>query len=295
MKVDFFKGFKFINELYTVRVMTIAERNLIRQKKDLYNYIAIHLVSIIKSILIFGMLFTLIKFPDFISFHIFWLYVLTGLVFLIIDPIGIKALIDLVKKYFIQLIRSIKDIYKLSVDKYFRLIYESAKKYNIITKILYWFISILFFIIIPLPLAILKLAIMLSIYILVFLCITVLGNEALSLLVTNSLRYLIPLNNDFVLYIFYFISFVIIYFIIDYRIQQTKEALVVENLIDDGKEHIKGLELITTNGKIDIFKKDKKYLVFDKIKENVTYYVVNSKYNKRKQQLEMWVKKRTNK
>ena len=136
---------------------------------------------------------------------------------------------------------------------------------------------------------------MFSIYILVFLCITVLGNEALSLLVTNSLRYLIPLNNDFVLYIFYFISFVIIYFIIDYRIQQTKEALVVENLIDDGKEHIKGLELIATNGKIDIFKKDKKYLVFDKIKENVTYYVVNSKYNKRKQQLEMWVKKRTNK
>lgn len=295
MKMDFFKGFKFINELYTVRVMTIAERNLIRQKKDLYNYIAIHLASIIKSILIFGMLFTLINFPDFISFHVFWLYVLTGLVFLIIDPIGIKALNDLVKKYFIQLIRSIKEIYKLSVDKYFRLIYESAKKYNIITKILYWFISILFFIIIPLPLAILKLAIMLSIYILVFLFITVLGNEAFSLLVTNSLRYIIPLNNAFVLYIFYFISFVIIYFIIDYRIQQTKEALVVENLIDDGKEHIKGLELIATNGKIDIFKKDKKYLVFDKIKENVTYYVVNSKYNKRKQQLEMWVKKRTNK
>ena len=293
--MDFLKGFKFINELYTVRVMTIAERNLIRQKKDLYNYIAIHLASIIKSILIFGMLFTLIKFPDFISFHVFWLYVLTGLVFLIIDPIGIKALNDLVKKYFIQLIRSIKEIYKLSVDKYFRLIYGSAKKYNIIVKILFWLISILFFIIIPLPLAILKLVIMLSIYILVFLFITVLGNEAFSLLVTNSLRYIIPFNNDLILYLFYFLSFIIIYFIIDYRIQQTKEVLIIDDLFDDGKEHIKGLELIATSGKIDIFKKDKKYLVFDKIKENVTYYVVNSKYNKRKQQLEMWVKKRTNK
>jgi len=71
--------------------------------------------------------------------------------------------------------------------------------------------------------------------------------------------------------------------------------LVVDEIIKDGSKEIQGLELIRTNGKISIFSKDKKYLVFDHESSQLTFYTVNSKYIKRKQALEDWFRKRNEK
>ncbi|MDY0339305.1 MAG: hypothetical protein RBQ78_06045 [Acholeplasmataceae bacterium] len=291
MKIDLLGGFKFINELYTVKIMTTAERILIRQKKDLLSYIAIHLVSIIKTFLVFGLLLLLVQYSYLIPIDVFWFYVLTGLVFLIIDPLGIRALIFLIKKYIAQLFRFILTIYNVSVKKYFQSTHTNAKKHNFVVGILYWLLAIITFSI-PLVLILIKLLLMASIYILVFFIITLLGNEAFSLIITNTLSYIIPLDNEIFLYSYYFLSIAIIYIIIDYRIRQTSEVLVVDEIIEDGRNEIEGLELISTNGKINIFIKDKKYLVFDQATYVLTLYAVNSKYTKRRKALEEWIRNR---
>lgn len=291
MKIDLLGGFKFINELYTVKIMTTAERILIRQKKDLLSYIAIHLVSIIKTFLVFGLLLLLVQYSYLIPIDVFWFYVLTGLVFLIIDPLGIRALIFLIKKYIAQLFRFILTIYNVSVKKYFQSTHTNAKKHNFVVGILYWLLAIITFSI-PLVVILIKLLLMASIYILVFFIITLLGNEAFSLIITNTLSYIIPLDNEIFLYSYYFLSIAIIYIIIDYRIRQTSEVLVVDKIIEDGRNEIEGLELISTNGKINIFIKDKKYLVFDQATYVLTLYAVNSKYTKRRKALEEWIRNR---
>lgn len=291
MKIDLLGGFKFINELYTVKIMTTAERILIRQKKDLLSYIAIHLVSIIKTFLVFGLLLLLVQYSYLIPIDVFWFYVLTGLVFLIIDPLGIRALIFLIKKYIAQLFRFILTIYNVSVKKYFQSTHTNAKKHNFVVGILYWLLAIITFSI-PLVLILIKLLLTASIYILVFFIITLLGNEAFSLIITNTLSYIIPLDNEIFLYSYYFLSIAIIYIIIDYRIRQTSEVLVVDEIIEDGRNEIEGLELISTNGKINIFIKDKKYLVFDQATYVLTLYAVNSKYTKRRKALEEWIRNR---
>ncbi|MGI6718402.1 MAG: hypothetical protein ACOX4D_04535 [Bacteroidales bacterium] len=104
---------------------------------------------------------------------------------------------------------------------------------------------------------------MASIYTIIFLSITLFGNEALSLMITHGLSYIIPLNNYFIIYFYYFSSFILIYFIIDYRIRQTDEVLIVEEVVDKGINKIVGLTLINTNGKISIFVENEKYVVFN--------------------------------
>ena len=294
MKIDLLGGFKFINELYVVRTMSIAERALIRQKKDLYNYIAIHLWSIVKTLIVFILLLSLIQFPNRVPFGLFWVYLLTGLGFLICDSLGIKALFDLIKKFFIQLFKFMKEVYHGSVKKYFQMTASNSKKYKFIGKCFYWLIASIGFII-PLIVILFKLVIIVSIYVFVFLLITVLGNEALPLVVTHTLARLIPLNSVIVQYVFYILAFIVIYLIIDYRIRQTMGVLVVDEIVEDGRKQIEGLELISTNGIISIFSKDKKYLVVDHECSQLTLYTVNSKYIRRRQAFEAWIIKRNEK
>jgi hypothetical protein len=275
-----------------LKQLTTAERVLIRQKKDLYNYLAIHIVSIIKSLLVFALLFILIQYPILIQIHIFWIYLLTGLFFLIFDPLGFKALIFLITKFFNQLFGFIKDVYKISVETYFKETHINAQKYKLVPKILYWVISILFFVF-PLIIILLKLLLIASIYVLVFLFITILGNEAFSLIIMHSLRFVVPLNYEIVLYIYYIVSFVIIYFIVDYRIRQTDEVLVLDKFVEDGIKRIEGLTLINTNDKISIYVENEKYLVFNHSNSKLMFYKVNSRYIKRRQALEQWIKNRS--
>lgn len=294
MKIDFSEVIRAINEFFTVKTMTTAERFLIRQKKDLYNYLAIHIASIIKSLLVFALLFTLIQYPNFIPIHIFWIYLFTGLFFLIIDPLGLRALIFLLTKFINQLFGFIKDVYRISVEEYFKKTQFNAQKYKLVPKIFYWFISILFFGF-PLIIILFKLLLIASLYALVFLSITILGNEAFSLILMNSLRFIVPLNYEIVLYIYYILSFLIIYIIVDYRIRQTDEVLVLDETLEDGIKRIEGLTLINSNDKISIYVEDEKYLVFNHGNNMLMFYRVNSKYIKRRQALEQWIRSRSTK
>ncbi len=294
MRIDFSTLAKAINEFFTVKTMTTAERFLIRQEKDLYNYLAIHIASIIKSLLVFALLFILIQYPTFIPIDIFWIYLFTGLFFLIIDPLGFRALIFLLTKFIKQLYGFIKDVYRISVEVYFKKTQFNAQKYKLVPKIFYWFISIMFFVF-PLIIILLKLLLIASLYALVFLSITILGNEAFSLILMNSLRFIVPLNYEIVQYIYYILSFSIIYFIVDYRIRQTDEVLVLDETLEDGIKRIEGLTLINSNDKISIYVEDEKYLVFNHGNNMLMFYRVNSKYIKRRQALEQWIRSRSTK
>jgi hypothetical protein len=294
VRIDFSTLAKAINEFFTVKTMTTAERFLIRQEKDLYNYLAIHIASIIKSLLVFALLFILIQYPTFIPIDIFWIYLFTGLFFLIIDPLGFRALIFLLTKFIKQLYGFIKDVYRISVEVYFKKTQFNAQKYKLVPKIFYWFISIMFFVF-PLIIILLKLLLIASLYALVFLSITILGNEAFSLILMNSLRFIVPLNYEIVQYIYYILSFSIIYFIVDYRIRQTDEVLVLDETLEDGIKRIEGLTLINSNDKISIYVEDEKYLVFNHGNNMLMFYRVNSKYIKRRQALEQWIRSRSTK
>lgn len=274
--------------------MSLAERILIRQKKDLYNYIAIHLWSIIKTLIVFALLLLLIHFPSQVPFGYFWVYLLTGLGFLICDSLGFIALVDLIRKFVIQIFKFIKEAYQVGIKKYFQMSSTYANKHKFFGKCIYWLLACLGFVI-PLIVILLKLAIIVSIFGVVFLLITVVGNEAFSLLTTHTISRFIPLTNVLVKYAFFVLAFILIYLVIDYRIRQTVGFLVVDEIIKDGRKEILGLELIRTNGKISIFSKDKKYLVFDHESSQLTFYTVNSKYIKRKQALEDWFRKRNEK
>jgi hypothetical protein len=96
-----------------------------------------------------------------------------------------------------------------------------------------------------------------------------------------------------VLYIYYIVSFVIIYFIVDYRIRQTDEVLVLDKFVEDGIKRIEGLTLINTNDKISIYVENEKYLVFNHSNSKLMFYKVNSRYIKRRQALEQWIKNRS--
>lgn len=84
-------------------------------------------------------------------------------------------------------------------------------------------------------------------------------------------------------------------FFIAVQIRQITGVLVVDEIVEDGRKQIEGLELISTNGKISIFSKGKKYLVFDHECSQLTLYTVNSKYIRRRQALEEWIIKRNEK
>ena len=103
MKIGLLDAFKVINEIYTVRKMSIAERVLLRPKKDLINYVAIHLWSIIKAILVFGILLALIERPEWILIMEIYVYIILGSIIILCNPIGFKAVISLIKKFIIML------------------------------------------------------------------------------------------------------------------------------------------------------------------------------------------------
>jgi len=88
---------------------------------------------------------------------------------------------------------------------------------------------------------------------------TLFGNEVLSLMITHGLSYIIPLSNYFIIYFYYFISFMLIYLIIGYRIRQTDEVLIVDEVVDSGINKIVGLTLINTNDKLIYYKVNSKY------------------------------------
>ena len=272
MKIDIFGGFKLLNELYAVRKMSTAERILIRQKKDLINYLAIHLGSFIKAIIVIALLVLLTKYPDRININYFWIYLLTGLFFLVFDSLGFRALVHLIKTFFIQMYKLLIQSYYNYVKKYFQATVIKARKYKILRKCLFWFISFIFFIF-PILAVFIILSIHIIIYAFVFLLITVVGNEALSLFITHTIYRIVPLISTVSPYLYYGGASIIIYFLIDYRIRQTAGALVVEKVVEDGKTLIEGLELKNTNNKISIFYNENKYLVFNEGNSQLTNYI----------------------
>ena len=290
MKIDFSGAFNIFNEIYNVRKMSIAERILIRQKKDFINYIAIHFWSIIKTIIVICGLVLLTLFPEQVPLRLFWIYFLTGLFFLIFDSLGIRAVLFFFKKFFQALFKMFIEVWN-NIKQYFAKIVETTIKYKLAGKIIYWGVMITFFPVL-LGLYIIVLGFLIGVYGLIFGLLVLNGNEALSLLIMNSIGKALPLGNEVILYLFYVVSSIVIYFSIDYRIWMTEGSLINKETKTEGHNKVVGLEILNTNNRLSIYKKDEEFLVLDNDTDTLTIYEVRNRLKLREKEIVEWINKR---
>lgn len=290
MKIDFNGAFNIFNEIYHVRKMSIAERILIRQKKDFINYIAIHFWSIIKTIIVVCGLVLLTQFPEQVPLRLFWVYFLTGLFFLIFDSLGIRAVLFFFKKFFQAMFKMFIEIWK-NIKQYFAKIVVTTIKYKLPGKIIYWSVMVILFPVL-IGLYIIVFGFLIGVYGLVFVLLIFNGNEALSLLIMNSLGRLLPLDNDIILYAFYGVSTVIIYLFVDYRIWMTNGSLINKETKNNGHNEVVGLELLNSNNRLSIYTRDKDFLVLDNDTDVLTIFEVHNRLKLREKEIVEWINKR---
>lgn len=293
MKIDFSGAFNIFNEIYHVRKMSIAERILIRQKKDFISYIAIHFWSIIKSIIVICGLVLLTRFPDQVPLKLFWVYFFTGLFFLVLDSLGIRAVLFFFKKFFQAMFKMFIEIWK-NIKQYFAKIVVTTTKYKLPGKIVYWGVMIVFFPVL-LVIYIIVIGFLIGVYGLIFGLLIFNGNEALSLLIMNSLGRLLPLDNEIILYVFYGVSTVIIYLFVDYRIWMTNGSLINKETKTNGHNEVVGLELLNTNNRLSIYTREKDFLVLDNDTDVLTIFEVHNRLKLRKKEIVDWFSKRKTK
>lgn len=293
MKIDFSGAFNIFNEIYHIRKMSIAERILIRQKKDFINYIAIHFWSIIKTIIVISGLYLLTQFPDQVPLRLFWVYFFTGLFFLIFDSLGIRAVLFFFKKFFQALFKMFIEIWN-NTKQYFSKIVVTTSKYELSGKIIYWGIMIILFPVLWV-IYIIVIGFLIGVYGLIFGLLVLNGNEALSLLIMNSIGRALPLENEVILYLFYGVSTIIIYFSIDYRIWMTNGSLIKKETKTNGHNEVVGLELLNTNNRISIYTRDKDFLVLDNDTDVLTIFEVHNRLKLREKEIVDWFSKRKTK
>lgn len=293
MKIDFSGAFNIFNEIYHVRKMSIAERILIRQKKDFINYIAIHFWSIIKTIIVVSGLILLTQFPNQVPLRLFWVYFLTGLFFLIFDSLGIRAVLFFFKKLFLAMFKMLIEIWN-NIRQYFAKIVVTTIKYKLPGKIIYWSVMVILFPVL-IGLYIIAFGFLIGVYGLIFGLLIFNGNEALSLLIMNSIGRVLPLGNEVILYLFYGVSTIVIYFSIDYRIWMTNGSLINKETQINGHNEVVGLELLNTNNRLSIYTRDKDFLVLDNDTDVLTIFEVHNRLKLREKEIVDWFGKRKTK
>ncbi len=279
MKSGLLDVFKVINEIYTVKRMTVAERILIRQKKDLINYIAIHFWSLVKTILVFFMFLILSKKPELISLKPIYVYIIVGSIFLVFNFFGIKAVCLWAKGIVIAIFKTHK-VYFIETIKYFQKVRINIKTYKLVLKFLAWpFYSVIFILVFPL-LYLFNLLFLLFLY-LVVLLVLIFDFETWSLIIVHMISKLIPFvfSVQYFSYVFYFLSFILIYMIIDVRVKLTDGKLYLEGSIDYDAKLVKGLPILSVSTSMTIFQKDNKFLVLDNKNNNLKIYVVRSRWD----------------
>jgi hypothetical protein len=270
--------------------MSIAERILIRQKKDFINYIAIHFWSIIKTIIVVCGLVLLTQFPDQVPLRFFWVYFLTGLFFLIFDSLGIRAVLFFFRKFFQALFKMFIEMWN-NIKQYFLKISATTTKYRLSGKIFYWIVMIVFFPVL-LGIYILGFGFVIGIYGFIFGLLVFNGNEALSLLIMNSIGRALPLENEIILYSFYVVSFIAIYYSIDYRIWMTEGSMINKETKAEGHNEVVGLELLNTNNRLSIYQKDEEFLVLDNDTDTLTIFEIRNRLKLREKEIVDWINKR---
>jgi hypothetical protein len=270
--------------------MSIAERILIRQKKDFISYIAIHFWSIIKSIIVICGLVLLTRFPDQVPLKLFWVYFFTGLFFLIFDSLGIRALLFFFKKLFQALFKMLIEIWN-NIKQYFLKISATTTSYRLSGKIFYWIVMIIFFPVL-LGMYILGFGFIVGIYGFIFGLLVFNGNEALSLLIMNSIGRALPLGNEVILYLFYVVSSIVIYYSIDYRTLMTEGSLINKETKTEGRNEVVGLELLNSNNRLSIYQKDEEFLVLDNDTDTLTIFEIRNRLKLREKEIVDWINKR---
>jgi hypothetical protein len=290
LKIDLSGAFNIFNEIYHIRRMSIAERILIRQKKDFINYIAIHFWSIIKTIIVVSGLILLTQFPDQVPLKLFWVYFLTGMFFLIFDSLGIRAVLFFFKKFFQALFKMFVEMWN-NIKQYFLKISAATTSYRLSGKILYWIVMIIFFPVL-LGMYILGFGIVVGFYGFIFGLLVFNGNEALSLLIMNSIGRALPLGNEAILYLFYVVSSIVIYYSIDYRIWMTEGSMINKETKTEGHNEVVGLELLNTNNRLSIYQKDEEFLVLDNDTDTLTIFEIRNRLKLREKEIVDWINKR---
>lgn len=281
MKIGLLDAFKVINEIYTVRKMSIAERVLLRPKKDLINYVAIHLWSIIKAILVFGILLALIERPEWIPIMEIYVYIILGSIIILCDPIGFKAVISLIKKFIIMLFNVHKKLYFESINN-LKKMSATFKDEKLIVKILFCWPFCLIVLILLMPLSyVLNMIILLVIYSIVFSFLIFLNNETLVLIISYTLckKLTLIITYDFITCILYILLFIVIYYCIDIRVRLTSGNLVLEQSVDDGINIVIGMQVQSIRDNLSLYQKDNLSYVLDDSNNNVKIYSVKSKHD----------------
>lgn len=280
--------FNVINQIYKVRQLSTVERVMVRQEKDIIDYFALHLGSIVKSIVVIMILILLLQFENYISITMYSLYFLVGVGFLIVDPLGIRALIFLLVHFFQHSKEVIIEIGK-RIKEYFVVAKKNSDKYKMTMKIFYWILTLFVFPFVLL-LTVLLLILFLGIYLIFLQFITILSNEVLSLIITYSIMNSLPEMSIYLNYGLLLVCSGFIYYLIDYRVRMTTENLVFLSELKEYKEEIIGLEVLYANEKIEIFEKNAKFYVVFRNLDKMNIYETNSKLKLKSSEIVDWFK-----
>ncbi|MGE4572455.1 MAG: hypothetical protein AB7E09_06910, partial [Candidatus Izemoplasmatales bacterium] len=105
----------------------------------------------------------------------------------------------------------------------------------------------------------------------------------------------LPLENEVILYLFYGVSTIIIYFSIDYRIWMINGSLINKETKTEGHNEVVGLEILNTNNRLSIYKKDEEFLVLDNDTDVLTIFEVHNRLKLREKEIVDWFNKRKTK
>jgi hypothetical protein len=178
-----------------------------------------------------------------------------------------------------------------NIKQYFLKISATTTKYRLSGKIFYWIVMIVFFPVL-LGIYILGFGFVIGIYGFIFGLLVFNGNEALSLLIMNSIGRALPLENEIILYSFYVVSFIAIYYSIDYRIWMTEGSMINKETKAEGHNEVVGLELLNTNNRLSIYQKDEEFLVLDNDTDTLTIFEIRNRLKLREKEIVDWINKR---
>lgn len=281
--------FKIINEITEVRRMETIERVLFRQKKDLVDYMGTHLVSIIRMVLVSFILYFLFTTTIIETFSMFWIFTISGFIFLLINRYGYKVPFFIVIKFLNQIIKMIPiSINELKSQQ--KNIFKEYQKHNLLyylsIKVLIIFVSFIF---LPVPYVI-----MTTLYLLVLFLLFFTNNDNVSLIIGYFIGniFITVFNLNPLLYVIIWSP--IVFLFVDYEIGITKEMILLVRVttfqeIDD----FKGSVLIRTSNDKDLIYYQKEYYLLDKKSSRVDIYSTNSIYEMRKKSLMNFFKKRS--
>jgi hypothetical protein len=286
----FTKYISIISEIMEAKSLSPIERFLIRNRRDLYGFIANHFSAIIRASFITILIFAI--FNDYIVIDsitkVFIIVTCVGFISLLTYKEGFKASVFLLMK----LLKQIKNMVPQTIQQVKErindissiIIFSEPKKYyksvtTIMIKIILYILLLIFILVFaPFPYIFTLFGFLLLLSLIIYI-----NNDTVSFILGATIMYFankyMPIDANYLIPII----FVLVFYIVDYYTRMHSKRFILIKIEEQYKEIVQGFELINTNTDYEIYKTNNQeekdlFYVIDRKLNHLKIYKENSKF-----------------